>query len=150
MKLQESVDVTGYLACCIAGRGILDENILGEALSRVEGLYKGIPHYLPTFDQCTEIDFLPARGDVKHGFCRRLGLSAARFGVIRVLLTLFLTVVPTVRQTLTLNFQTAPISRSLNSTNALPCKGFIRKSAIILSVGHQTIHTSLFATRSAT
>ncbi len=41
------VDVTGYLACRIAGRGILDEKILGEALSRVEGLYKGIPHYLP-------------------------------------------------------------------------------------------------------
>ncbi len=38
------VDVTGYLACRIAGRGILDEKILGEALSRVEGLYKGIPH----------------------------------------------------------------------------------------------------------
>jgi hypothetical protein len=33
-----------------------------------------------TFDQCTEINFLPARGDVEHGFCRRLGLSAARFG----------------------------------------------------------------------
>ncbi len=47
MELCESVDVTGYLACRIAGRGILDENILGEALSRVEGLYKGIPHYLP-------------------------------------------------------------------------------------------------------
>ena len=47
MTLQESVYVTGYLACRIAGRGILDENILGEALSRVEGLYKGIPHYLP-------------------------------------------------------------------------------------------------------
>ena len=40
-----------------------------------------------TFDQCTEIDFLPARGDVEHGFCRRLGLSVARFGMIRVLLT---------------------------------------------------------------
>jgi hypothetical protein len=40
-----------------------------------------------TFDQCTEIDFLPARGDVEHGFCRRIGLSATRFGVIRVLLT---------------------------------------------------------------
>ena len=47
MTLQESVYVTGYLACRIAGRGILDEKILGEALSRVEGLYKGIPHYLP-------------------------------------------------------------------------------------------------------
>jgi hypothetical protein len=47
MELCKSVDVTGYLACRIAGRGILDENILGEALSRVEGLYKGIPHYLP-------------------------------------------------------------------------------------------------------
>ena len=43
MKLCESVDVTGYLACRIAGRGILDENILCEALSRVEGR---IPHYL--------------------------------------------------------------------------------------------------------
>jgi hypothetical protein len=47
MELCKSVDVTGYLACRIAGRGILDENILGEALSRVEGLYKGIPHSLP-------------------------------------------------------------------------------------------------------
>ncbi len=44
MELCEIVDVTGYLACRIAGRVILDENILGEALSRVEGLYKGIPH----------------------------------------------------------------------------------------------------------
>ncbi len=49
MELCEIVDVTGYLACRIAGRGILDEKILGEALSRVEGLYKGIPHYLPLF-----------------------------------------------------------------------------------------------------
>jgi hypothetical protein len=47
MTLRESVYVTGYLACHIAWRGILDEKILGEALSRVEGLYKGIPHYLP-------------------------------------------------------------------------------------------------------
>ena len=47
MELCKIVDVTGYLACRIAGRGILDEKILGEALSRVEGLYKGIPHYLP-------------------------------------------------------------------------------------------------------
>ena len=47
MTLQESVYVTGYLACRIAGRGILDEKILGEALSRVEGLYKGNAHYLP-------------------------------------------------------------------------------------------------------
>ena len=47
MELCEIVDITGYLACRIAGRGILDENILGEALSWVEGLYKGIPHYLP-------------------------------------------------------------------------------------------------------
>jgi hypothetical protein len=44
MELCESVDVTGYLACRIAGRGILDEKILGEALSRVEGLYKDILH----------------------------------------------------------------------------------------------------------
>jgi hypothetical protein len=49
MKLCESVDVTGYLACRIAGRGILDEKILGEALSWVEGLYIGIPHYLPYY-----------------------------------------------------------------------------------------------------
>ena len=41
MELCESVDVT--VACRIAGRGILDEKIL----SRVEGLYKGISHYLP-------------------------------------------------------------------------------------------------------
>jgi hypothetical protein len=47
MKLCESGDVTGYLACHIAGRGIVDEKILGEALSRVKGLYNGIPHYLP-------------------------------------------------------------------------------------------------------
>ena len=47
MELCKIVDVTGYLACRIAGRSILDEKILGEALSRVEGLYKGIPHYLP-------------------------------------------------------------------------------------------------------
>jgi hypothetical protein len=47
MKLRESVYVTGYLACHIARRGILDKQILSEALSRVEGLYKGIPHYLP-------------------------------------------------------------------------------------------------------
>ena len=47
MELCEIVDVTGYLACRIAGRGILDEKILGEALSRVGGLYKGILHYLP-------------------------------------------------------------------------------------------------------
>jgi hypothetical protein len=40
-----------------------------------------------TFYQCTEIDFLPTRGDVEHGFCRRLWLSAARSSVICVLLT---------------------------------------------------------------
>jgi len=39
MKLRESVYVTGYLACHIARHGILDKQILGEALSRVEGLY---------------------------------------------------------------------------------------------------------------
>jgi hypothetical protein len=33
---------TWYLACHIAGRGILDEKNVGEALSRVEALYKGI------------------------------------------------------------------------------------------------------------
>ena len=47
MELCESVHVTRYLACRIAGCGILDKKILGEALSRVEGLDKGIPHYLP-------------------------------------------------------------------------------------------------------
>jgi hypothetical protein len=51
MKLRESVYVTGYLACHIARHGILDKQILGEALSRVEGLYKGIPHYLPFKNQ---------------------------------------------------------------------------------------------------
>jgi hypothetical protein len=40
-----------------------------------------------TFDQCTEFDFLPTRVDVVHGFCCRLWLSAARSGVISVLLT---------------------------------------------------------------
>jgi hypothetical protein len=40
-----------------------------------------------TFDQGTEIDFLPARGNVEHGFSRHLGLSAACFGVICVLFT---------------------------------------------------------------
>ena len=53
MKLQESVYVTGYLACHIAWRGILDKQILGEALSRVKGLYKGIPHYLPFIFRCS-------------------------------------------------------------------------------------------------
>ena len=38
MTLRESVYVTGYLACHIAWRGILDGKILGEAFSRVEGL----------------------------------------------------------------------------------------------------------------
>ena len=47
MELCESVHVTRYLACRIAGCGILVKKILGEALSRVEGLDKGIPHYLP-------------------------------------------------------------------------------------------------------
>ena len=47
MELCESVYVMRYLACRIAGSGILDKKILGEALSRVERLYKGIPHYLP-------------------------------------------------------------------------------------------------------
>ena len=47
MELQESVGVTGYLACHIAWIGIFDKQILGEALSWVEGLYKGILHYLP-------------------------------------------------------------------------------------------------------
>jgi hypothetical protein len=47
MKIRESVYVIRYFACCIAGCGILDKKILGEALSRVEGLDKGIPHYLP-------------------------------------------------------------------------------------------------------
>ena len=47
MKIRESVYVIRYFACCIAGCGILDKKILGEALSRVEGLHKGIPHYLP-------------------------------------------------------------------------------------------------------
>ena len=54
------------------------------------------------------------------------------------------TVIPTVRHPLIvyklyqINIQTAPISSFLNSTNALPCEGFARKSAIILSVRHQT------------
>ena len=47
MKIRESVYVIRYFACHIAGCGILDKKILGEALSRVEGLDKGIPHYLP-------------------------------------------------------------------------------------------------------
>ena len=47
MEIRESVYVIRYFACHIAGCGILDKKILGEALSRVEGLYKGIPHYLP-------------------------------------------------------------------------------------------------------
>ncbi len=47
MELWESVYVIRYFACCIAGCGILDKKILGEALSRGEGLDKGIPHYLP-------------------------------------------------------------------------------------------------------
>ena len=42
---------TLYLACHIAWRGILDGKNFGEALSRVEGLYKGIPHYLPFWIQ---------------------------------------------------------------------------------------------------
>lgn len=50
MELCESVHVTRYLACRIAGCGILDKKILGEALSRVEGLDKGIPHYLPYYN----------------------------------------------------------------------------------------------------
>jgi len=49
MELCESVYVARYLACRIAGSGILDKKILGEALSRVEGLDKGIPHYLPFY-----------------------------------------------------------------------------------------------------
>ena len=47
MEIRESVYVIRYFACHIAGCGILDKKILGEALSRVEGLHKGIPHYLP-------------------------------------------------------------------------------------------------------
>ncbi len=46
--------------------------------------------------------------------------------------------------------QTASISKSQNLTNALPCKGFVRKSAIISSVGHQTTLKSPLATQSAT
>jgi hypothetical protein len=40
-----------------------------------------------TIDQCTETFFLPFRDNVEHSFCRRLGLSAVRSGVIRMLLT---------------------------------------------------------------
>jgi len=47
MEIRESVYVIRYFACRIAECGILDKKILGEALSRVEGLHKGIPHYLP-------------------------------------------------------------------------------------------------------
>ncbi len=46
--------------------------------------------------------------------------------------------------------QTAPISKSQNLTNALPYKGFNKKSAIISSVGHQTTLKSPLATRLAT
>ena len=46
--------------------------------------------------------------------------------------------------------QTAPISKSWNLTNALPCKGFVRKSAIILSIGHQTTLKSPLGTQLAT
>ena len=38
---------TLYLACHIAWRGILDGKNFGEALSRVEGLYKGILQFFP-------------------------------------------------------------------------------------------------------
>jgi hypothetical protein len=52
MELCEIVDITGYLACRIAGRGILDEKILGEALSRVEDRHLALSPlflwYLPT------------------------------------------------------------------------------------------------------
>ena len=47
MEIRESVYVIRYFACHIAWRGISDGKNFGEALSRVKGLYKGIPHYLP-------------------------------------------------------------------------------------------------------
>ena len=47
MELQESVGITGYLACHIAWRGILDWKIGGEAFSKGKAKLLGIPDYLP-------------------------------------------------------------------------------------------------------
>ncbi len=40
---------TWYLACHIARRGILDEKNVGEALSWVEGIYKGLLQFFSIF-----------------------------------------------------------------------------------------------------
>ena len=47
MEIWESVYVIRYFACHIAWRGILDGKNFGEALSRVEALYKGILQFFP-------------------------------------------------------------------------------------------------------
>ncbi len=93
-----------------------------------------------------------------HIFCHLLSkLHNSRYNVyISPNTLLWCTCVPNSAPNLNWNIicpkynQTAPISKSQNLTNALPCKDFIRKSAIILSVGHQTTLKSPLATRLAT
>ena len=53
-------------------------------------------------------------------------------------------------QSMSYHIGTAPISKSLNCLNTSPFNGLVRKSAIILSVGHHTTNRSPFAIRSAT
>jgi hypothetical protein len=43
------LQVRHYGLYICASEALWMKKILGEALSRVEGLYKGIPHYLPFF-----------------------------------------------------------------------------------------------------